>query len=405
MTSDRAKTEIADFYKVYEGDKQWEDPQFPHSSMALYWASLDEDNGPMAKIESQTDLAWMRATEIFPEASLFGSDGIEVADITQGYIGNCWFIAAVAALAEFPGRIEGIFLNNQNKLSKNGIYGVNMYTLGMPHTILVDDYLPVSPNADGSFKTIYAEVSNDLGLWGPIIEKAFAKRYGNYEHIIGGLPSEAVRSLTGSPFVEYLHKDRNLEEMWQLLSTHDLENDFITCGTESGNDQDRTDYGLAKGHAYTVMSTKKLTNGKRLVKIRNPWGIEGYKGSYSDNSPLWDPQSKKEAGMETKNDGIFFVDIETYLLAFSETWISYNTKGWATQRFLHLNDESLARGKWDEACGWGCSRHELRLKADVEQTVYITPYTWNSRGIADKCENKDNNSYHAAFIDGKMDNI
>ena len=61
----------------------------------------------------------------------------------QGWIGNCWFISGVAALAEYPGRMEKLFLNNKNEMSSTGIYGVNIYTLGMPQTIIVDDYLPL----------------------------------------------------------------------------------------------------------------------------------------------------------------------------------------------------------------------------------------------------------------------
>ena len=74
----------------------------------------------------------------------------------QGGIGNCWFLAAAAALAEVPGRLESIFLNNEDELKTNGIYGVNFYTLGMPHTVIVDDYLPVKPRNDGSWRTTYA---------------------------------------------------------------------------------------------------------------------------------------------------------------------------------------------------------------------------------------------------------
>lgn len=95
---------------------------------------------------------------------------------------------------------------------------------------------------------------------------------------------------------------------------------------------------MAKGHAYTILGTVKLSNGKRLVKIRNPWGYDGYKGSYSDKSEDWDEESKKEAGWKDADEGIFFVDIDSYKQHFSETWISYNTQDWATAKFLKLND-------------------------------------------------------------------
>lgn len=107
----------------------------------------------------------------------------------QGYIGNCWFISAVAALAEFPGRIEKLFLNTKNEQSKFGIYGMNIFTLGMPSTVLVDDWLPVYEAREGKYTTLFGAVSDDNALWGAIIEKVFAKRHGNYEHLVGGLPN------------------------------------------------------------------------------------------------------------------------------------------------------------------------------------------------------------------------
>jgi len=50
-------------------------------------------------------------------------------------------MAAVSALAEVKGRIDSVILNDD--FSQAGIYGVNMYALGVPFTEYVDDYLPV----------------------------------------------------------------------------------------------------------------------------------------------------------------------------------------------------------------------------------------------------------------------
>ena len=52
-------------------------------------------------------------------------------------------MVAASALAEKPKRLEKIFLNVNGETNKNGIYGVNLYALGVPHTIIVDDYLPL----------------------------------------------------------------------------------------------------------------------------------------------------------------------------------------------------------------------------------------------------------------------
>ena len=57
-------------------------------------------------------------------------------------------------------------------------------------------------------------MSDEMAFWVPLIEKAFAKRYGNYEHIVGGVPSEAFKTLTGSPSLMYEHSDVNVETLW-----------------------------------------------------------------------------------------------------------------------------------------------------------------------------------------------
>jgi hypothetical protein len=52
--------------------------------------------------------------------SLWGYDGIELIDMDQGNIGNCYIISGAATIAEVPARIEKIF-DNQN-LNDEGFY-------------------------------------------------------------------------------------------------------------------------------------------------------------------------------------------------------------------------------------------------------------------------------------------
>ena len=96
----------------------------------------------------EANISWKRAGDAFRRHTLFGKNGITVKDIDQGKLGDCWFLAAATALAEVPERIERIFLNNKNEASPNGIYGVNLYTLGVPHTVIVDDWLPLRETED-----------------------------------------------------------------------------------------------------------------------------------------------------------------------------------------------------------------------------------------------------------------
>ena len=73
--------------------------------------------------------------------TLFGTDGITPSAVHQGALGDCWLLSSLASIAEFPGFIEGMF--PVKELNTSGFYAMNMYSLGMPHTIIVDDFFPV----------------------------------------------------------------------------------------------------------------------------------------------------------------------------------------------------------------------------------------------------------------------
>ena len=113
-------------------------------------------------------------------------------------------MAALSALAEKPGRLEKIFLNHSNSLSQNGIYAVNMYTMGLPLTMVVDDWLPLKERTDAktgavNYTTVFTHLGDDSSIWGPIMEKVFAKYTGNYSHIEAGDTRRAFNFLYDSP--------------------------------------------------------------------------------------------------------------------------------------------------------------------------------------------------------------
>ena len=76
-----------------------------------------------------------------------------------------------------------------------------------------------------------------------------------------------------------------------------------------------------------MLQAAHLSNGTRLVKIRNPHGKENRRtGDWSDTSKLWTDAIKKEVGgMVDANDGIFWMKFEDYTRAFMWTIIMYDT--------------------------------------------------------------------------------
>lgn len=262
-------------------------------------------------------------------------------------------MAAASALAEKPKRLEQIFLNNQDELNKNGIYAVQLYSLGVKHTVIVDDYLPLESvqqrNYSYKWETMFAHPGEDKSMWGPILEKALAKIHGNYQHVIEGNPREATLTLSGSPSLYQVHSKFEIDDIWEQLVMHDKNNEMIFFNTPVFlNGAERNACGLSSGHAYVALSAIELSNGARLVKLRNPWGEEGYSCDYSDDSHHWTPELKKEAGAKQKpeDDGIFFMTIENYYTQGLVTVVSYDTTGWFEDHFLMLNDKGLPNGEW-----------------------------------------------------------
>ncbi len=87
------------------------------------------------------EIIWKRISEIIPNCTMV-ENGINPADIQQGNIGDCYFLASISALAEDPQRIGHIFLDNF-ELNGNCIYKVVACVGGILTEVVIDDFVPV----------------------------------------------------------------------------------------------------------------------------------------------------------------------------------------------------------------------------------------------------------------------
>mmetsp|Transcript_23161 Transcript_23161/g.30877 ORF Transcript_23161/g.30877 Transcript_23161/m.30877 type:complete len:202 (+) Transcript_23161:141-746(+) len=177
--------------KLIGGKDQFTDKDFPRDINAFLWPGETPVNG-LPSQEALETVEWKRLGETNEGNKLFNKGSVVPSDIIQGNVGDCWFLAGAAAIAEKPGKLEEIFLNK--KVSKNGAYAVNFYSLGVPHTVELDDYMPYING-----KKVGARATGDGALWPLILEKAFAKMRGNFLHINGGATNEAIRYMRGGP--------------------------------------------------------------------------------------------------------------------------------------------------------------------------------------------------------------
>ena len=116
---------------------------------------------------------------------LFEGD-IDFSDVNQGHLGDCWFVAATASIAEFrPDTIRSLFIDNGD-----GTYGVRFWDIptdpSLPldnrgaseHWVTVNRQVPVYDN--GRHDKIAGMTSTPSGgltdqLWPSLLEKAAAQ--------------------------------------------------------------------------------------------------------------------------------------------------------------------------------------------------------------------------------------
>lgn len=68
---------------------------------------------PPAADDARFMYAWRRPSDFLAgKAACVFLDGMAPNDVQQGALGNCWFMCAVAALAEFPSLVRSLFLDH-----------------------------------------------------------------------------------------------------------------------------------------------------------------------------------------------------------------------------------------------------------------------------------------------------
>jgi len=222
-------------------------------------------------------------------------------------------------------------------MNSEGIYALNMYVLGVPVSVVVDDRVP---HYGSTYNTIFSKVqkTGDKVTWMTILEKAYAKLMGNYAQLIGGWAARGVDTLTGYPSDAMTHADVTESQLWDFLDSADDQSDIMNASSHSdpAGDTSTNADGIAYSHAYSVIGTETITDlsgaSHQLVRIRNPWKSEGYIGDWSDADTRWNNVSsatKTTIGHTNSSyDGYFFMSLESFKRNFRSVTINKDMSGW-----------------------------------------------------------------------------
>jgi len=244
--------------------------------------------------------------------------GIELHDIGQGTLGDCYFLAALAAIANsHPDILYDMFEERQTW--KSNVYTTRWLVNGQVSHISVDNMVPAS-----SRNSYFAKPSDEGEWWTVILEKAWAKIFGSYAAIEGGQMAEALQAITQAPVASYKHEDTDEAGLWERIREGTKNKYPMTASTKAGGKAQ--DYGLAVGHAYTVLgsTTVFLESGdfkvsKHAVKMMNPWRTDYYKGAV--------PNTEKINGPDHEY-GVFTMTMKEFYVAFYKTDMAMVREGY-----------------------------------------------------------------------------
>jgi hypothetical protein len=264
-------------------------------------------------------------------------------DVVQGGLGDCYFLSAISALAEFPDRLR--YLLPKIEFSPKGVFLVKVFIDGMPREICLDDWFPFENRPEGceqelAFTRLNPKTKN---LWPALLEKAWAKVNVCYEAIVAGNSAEAFEFLSPAPIETYYH-ELHKETLFNIIRKADKEK-YIICSDiivgENTNVNFLAKLGLISNHAYTVIDVAEVTDLKgkktRLMKIRNPWGSHEWSGDWSDSSSKWTPELKKLLNVTEEDDGTFWMSYEDFCKFYTSTHICMIKTNWdiSAERFAY----------------------------------------------------------------------
>jgi len=209
--------------------------------------------------------------------------GVDADDITQGQLGDCYFLSPLAAAARInPSRIAHRIRGPVDTQSDGTrVYDVDLFVprlIGNPskRTMRVTDRF-VSASGGGSRYAQPGDVGATGGkIWVMLIEKAWAGLRGGYDQAHSGLMSDGMTAVTGSDTDWEFVADNTDAEIFRDISSCVREGKPVVIQTKQTFTPDELaemrdiEYNISASHAYNIAGVNAAW---QTIDIRNPHGI------------------------------------------------------------------------------------------------------------------------------------
>jgi hypothetical protein len=335
--------------------------------------------------------------------------------ICQGLVGDCSFLSALSALAEYERRFKDPVLSGiihpradlgdgpGPVYNECGQYSCRLFLNGTKRKVVIDDQVPV--RKDGRLLCAHSACAHEL--WVTLLEKSFAKIMGSSYDMQGSNPGIDVFHLTGwIPETIKLNGENtaasrppdNPGARWDQVFVEASEGyrrgSCVVCVGTSELSNTAPDAearrlghiegvsvttGLVARHAYPVLDCRQLGD-HRLLRLKNPWGRVRWRGRFAPGDAAWRDQtllpSDSGAGQTLSDllghdplaeaatdDGHFWIEWEDVVKYFSHLYLC-----WAPAALgLHLHE---THGRWDP----GLAFERSILPDDTHLTAFNPQY-------------------------------
>jgi Ca2+-binding EF-hand superfamily protein len=284
--------------------KLFEDPYFPASNESLFYS----ETLPFTP-------EWKRPGDICTNPKFY-TGGASRFDVSQGMLGDCWLVAAIASLTQDRILLNKVIPEGQEfEKGYVGMFHFRFWHFGEWIDLVIDDRLPTHNG-----KLIFIHSTEENEFWSALLEKAYAKLYGGYESLKGGKTSEALEDFTGG--VTESFDIKKADSLYDKILKGIKRSCLMGCSIKATTRDDmeaKLTSGLIKGHAYSVTGATTVTYkgaSVKLVRIRNPWGAKEWNGDWGDDSKIWQHISASERQALQEGEGTFKED--------GEFWMSFD---------------------------------------------------------------------------------
>ncbi|XP_041355947.1 calpain-5-like [Gigantopelta aegis] len=332
----------------------FEDPEFTASNKSVFFSKVDND------------IEWKRPKELCHVPKLI-LDGVACENLVQGELGNAWFITACSSLALEQKLWRAVVPNykEQEWSEKNeyaGIFHFAFFRYGSWTEVVIDDRLPTK---NGNLVFCHSKSKNEF--WSALLEKAYAKLYGDYESLRYGFIADALVDFTAGISERIVISELNLDQhgnkgaLLNKLLAANRQKAFIVCSIKCPEDKtdETTTNGLQLGKGYHLTQVKGIKlNDKlqqkigserlNLIRIYNPWDMSKWNGPWSDQSSEWQVASTAEwenMGIMYTQESEFWISFSDFINNFTNIDICHfvNTSLFKIEKTW---SEAIIRGKW-----------------------------------------------------------